>query len=253
MTDAQTDAPAIEARRRTNRDNGAEAAAGQLGDAAQSAEIAIKDESRSFGHSAEEAEGAARSGLDAAKDAARRYTDVTKRLADDSRRTTFEVANMWREGLAPVLAAQMDMQRSFEQLWRMATGLELMPSMRTAQPFSAFSAAPLLGLPATDVKETEQQYQLCAELPGLSADDVELEIRGDLLVLRGHKMQAREDARAAFRLSERVFGQFERSFPIPPDADRSGIEARFRDGLLRIDIPKQSAEGAQPSPIQIQS
>jgi HSP20 family protein len=244
MTDVQADSPAPESRRR----------GGKTDIPDQASRIAIEGEPRSFAEpaqQAEAAEGMTRNGLDAARDVVRRYADVTRKIADDSRRTTFEVTNLWREGLAPVFAAQLDMQRSVEQLWRQMSGLDLMPAMRTAQPFASFSPAPLLGLPPTDVKETDQGYKLCSELPGLAQQDVELEIDGDTLVLRGHKSQAREDARAAFRLSERVFGQFERSFPIPPDADRSGIQASFRDGLLQIDIPKQSA-GPHPSAIEIQ-
>jgi len=240
MTDVQAPTPTAEPRRRPKPDevNG-------------SAEISA--EGRTFAatqETSQTAEQAAHQGLDAARDVARRYAEVTKRIADDSRRTTFEVANFWRDGLTPVFAAQMDMHRSLEQLWRQFSGLERMPAMRPAQPFAAFSPAPILGLPPTDVKETDQGYKLTAELPGLGQDDIELEVDGDMLVLRGHKAQSREDARCAFRLSERVFGQFERSFPMPPDADRNGIQAGFRDGLLTIDIPKQQA-GPKPSPVQI--
>jgi HSP20 family protein len=242
MTDVQANAPATEARRRVKPDEPA-------------AQIPIDGETRTFAQVEETrqaAEDAAHNGLGAARDAARRYAEVTKRIADDSRRTTFEVANFWRDGLAPVFAAQMDMHRSMEQLWRQFSGLEMMPAMRTAQPFASFSPGPLLGLPPTDVKETDQGYKLSVELPGLSQEDIELEIDGDLLILRGHKIQSREDARCAFRLSERVFGQFERSFPIPPDADRAAINAGFRDGLLTIEIPKQAA-GPKPSPVRIQA
>jgi HSP20 family protein len=250
MTDVHADTPTPEPRRPPPKPE--TTAQGERGNGAQ---IAIHGEHRAFGQAeegAQAAEGVARNGLGAARDAARRYAEVTKRIADDSRRTTFEVANFWRDGLAPVFAAQMDMHRSFEQLWRQFSGLELMPAMRPAQPFASFSPAPLLGLPATDVKETDQGYKVSAELPGLSQDDIELEIDGDLLKLRGHKAQSREDARCAFRLSERVYGQFERSFPIPPDAERQAIKAVFKDGVLTIDIPKQSNGGAKPSPVQIQ-
>lgn len=242
MTDVQASTPAAEPRRRAKPEDA-------------NGNIEISAEAPSFAPTQETvqtAEQAAHQGLDAARDAARRYAEVTKRIADDSRRTTFEVANFWRDGLAPVFAAQMDMHRSMEQLWRQISGLERMPTLRPAQPFAAFSPATLMGLPATDVKETDQGYKLTAELPGLAQGDIELEVDGDLLVLRGHKVQAREDARCAFRLSERVFGQFERAFPIPPDADRSSIKAGFKDGLLTIDIPKQEV-GQQPSPVHIQA
>ena len=62
-----------------------------------------------------------------------------------------------------------------------------------------------------------------------------------------------DDATAAYRLSERRFGRFQRSFPIPPDVDRAGIEAWFRNGVLRITLPRTGEPGQQGQKIEIRT
>lgn len=143
----------------------------------------------------------------------------------------------------PFLAVHLEMNRWFDELWRQATGIG-MPSLRTARPFAGHGAAPLFGLPPTDLKETEKAYLLSVELPGLSRDDIDLRIKGEKLVVTGQKVEERDDASATYRFSERRFGQFARTFPVPPDADPGKLSATFADGLLKIELPK-SAEAAQ--------
>jgi len=142
--------------------------------------------------------------------------------------------------MGPFYTVQMEMMRWLDDLWRETTG-----GLRPAQPSRALSIAPLVGLPPADVKETGQAYTLCVELPGLAKDDVGLSIQHDMLVLSGHKAEEREEASAAYRLSERRFGRFERSFPLPPDVLRGQLDATFKDGVLRIVLPRDGQLTAQ--------
>ena len=80
---------------------------------------------------------------------------------------------------------------------------------------------------------------------------MDLEIRGDALVISGHKAEDREDAGAAYRVSERRYGRFERRTPIPADVDRAGIEAAFKDGLLIVTLPRRAAAKAAAEKVAI--
>jgi HSP20 family protein len=159
-----------------------------------------------------------------------------------------EAATSWRGALDPVLAMQLEMSRWFDDLWRHAGGF---PSLRTARPFGAMGAASMFGLPPTDVKETQDAYVLRAELPGLTREDVDLQVRGDLLLISGQKAEEKDDAGCAYRVSERRFGRFERSFPIPADVEPDRAAATFRDGILTVTLPKTQAAAHRAAKIEV--
>jgi HSP20 family protein len=200
-------------------------------------------------------DGGPRSGAHEAVEAARDLSGLaahaTREAAERGRQAASEVATSWRGAFVPFLAMQLEMNRWFDDLWRQATGLGAFPALRTARPFGALGAAPMLGLPPMDVKETQDAYVLYTELPGLTRDDVDLQTRGDLLLISGHKAEEKEDGGCAYRLSERRFGRFDRSFPIPADADRNRIAAGFRDGVLTVTLPKTRAAAEDRTRIEI--
>ncbi|HLI66016.1 MAG TPA: Hsp20/alpha crystallin family protein, partial [Caulobacteraceae bacterium] len=153
--------------------------------------------------------------------------------------------------LDPLAEMQMEMNRWFDEAVRHMAGFGFFPPLLAARPFAGASPAPLFGLPPTDVKETKDAYVLAVELPGLAREDVEVALDGDRITLCGHKAEDRAEATASYRISERRFGHFERSFPIPDDVARSEIEAAFKDGLLKITLPRQEAASAKRSRIEI--
>jgi HSP20 family protein len=206
----------------------------------------VQAERRTFNEARRGAQDSARSGFEAARDAARQGAETTRQFTEQGRRAGMEIATLWREAFDPLLNAQLEASRWFEQLWRQTTGVGALPALYTARPFAAFSPAPIFGLPPADVKETAQDYQLSLELPGLALEELDIEVAGEMLTIRGQKREEREDARASYRLSERRFGRFERSFPVPADADAARIEAQFRDGVLKVTLPKQ-VQAAPPA------
>ena len=197
-------------------------------------------ERRTFATNVEAARQTGDQAITASRTLARDGAEVTRGLAQSGRLATREAADLWRASMEPFTAIQMDMNRWFEDLWRHATGMTAFPAVRTPRPFVA-GAASLFGLPTTDVKETDAAYLLAVELPGLAHEDVELAVQGDFLTLCGNKAEAKDDKGAAYRISERRFGRFERSFPIPPDVDRGRIGAEFRNGVLDVTLPKSEA------------
>jgi HSP20 family protein len=108
-------------------------------------------------------------------------------------------------------------------------------------------------LPTVDVKETEKAYVLEAELPGLDEKDVEIRLDGSTLTLQSKKEEKEEkEANAgdgSYLIRERRFSSFSRSFKLPENADKEGITASFKNGILSLEINKKNE--AQARLIQI--
>ncbi len=228
-------------------DKGREAQQG----ATRARQALAEGERRSFASGAEAARQTGDQAISAGRDMARQGAEATRDMAQSGRQATREAADLWRASMEPFTAIQMDMNRWFEDMWRRTTGMTAFPALHAPRAFAGGGAASLFGLPTADVKETDTAYLLAVELPGLGREDVELAVQGDLLTLSGHKAETREDKGAAYRVSERRFGRFERSFPIPPDVDRDRIGAEFRNGLLDITLPKSEAATRRASKIAI--
>jgi HSP20 family protein len=97
-------------------------------------------------------------------------------------------------------------------------------------------------MPAVSVEETENELILTAELPGVSPDDVDVQLENNILTIRGTKTEERreDDANRRFHVWERSYGSFARSFTLPRTVRAEDITADFRDGLLRITMPKSA-------------
>jgi HSP20 family protein len=92
--------------------------------------------------------------------------------------------------------------------------------------------------PRVDIAETDKQYEIHVELPGLDKSDLSLKVEDGLLVLSGERKSETEEKERRFRRVERLYGRFERSFRLPKEADVEKIEAEFKNGLLLISIAK---------------
>lgn len=103
--------------------------------------------------------------------------------------------------------------------------------------------------PAVDIAETEDSLVLYAELPGLTKDHVEITLEDSVLAVRGERPLIEEHERESFHRIERAYGAFQRSFRLPANVRPDGVQARFQDGVLRIDVPK--VEEAKPRKIEI--
>jgi len=200
----------------------------------------VEGERRSFAEGAE---------TSPAMSVAQRATEAGRRLAETGRPA--DLAELWRTPFEAIPAMQMEMGRLFDEFWRNTWGMGGSTAMRALRPFSGLTSNGLFGQPPADVTETEQGYNLTLEVPGISANDLDLSLEGDTLVVCGHKSEERKEATASYRMSERRFGRFERHFPLTPDINRNAIEARYRDGVLNIDLPRSNKAEKARSKIAI--
>ncbi len=93
-------------------------------------------------------------------------------------------------------------------------------------------------LPAVDVKEKARSVVVTAELPGVDEKDIEVRLDGDTLVIRGEKHEEKESEENGWFRSERSYGAFVRSVPLPAEVDPERAEAAFRRGVLKVTLPK---------------
>ncbi|NKJ49265.1 heat-shock protein Hsp20 [Burkholderia sp. SG-MS1] len=104
--------------------------------------------------------------------------------------------------------------------------------------------------PRLDVVDDGDALRIVAELPGLSRDEVKLEIVENMLLLSGNKqIESKEEEKGCYRV-ERAFGQFQRAIPLPAGVDPDRAEARFENGVLTVRMPK--AQQVQQSTKQIE-
>ncbi len=104
-------------------------------------------------------------------------------------------------------------------------------------------------MPMADICETENGFEIRAELPGVSENDVNISVTDNLLTIKGDKHQEEASEGKNYHRVERRYGSFQRSFTLPRHVETAGIKAKFADGILTLEIPK--AEVAKPTEIPI--
>ena len=106
-------------------------------------------------------------------------------------------------------------------------------------------------VPAVDMYQTDNEVVVKAALPGMKADDVQLNVTGEVLTIKGEIKQKDELKEKAYHLREQRWGSFERSVILPTDVVADKAKADFENGILTITLPK--AEEAKPKSISIKA
>jgi len=94
--------------------------------------------------------------------------------------------------------------------------------------------------PAIDIVEKDKTFEVTAELPGLDAKNIDLQLSDDMLTIKGEKQEEKEEKTKDRYVSERRYGSFRRSLQIPSSVDAEKIEANFKGGVLTVTLPKSS-------------
>lgn len=150
-----------------------------------------------------------------------------------------------RYQLEDVQALRNRMNRLFEE-----GGRSVAEGMTGSPNGSGEEGAPRLWAPAVDVVETEREIVLHAELPGMRKEDIDIQITGDTLTLRGERQRADMQRSENFHRIERQYGAFGRTFEIETPIDASKVSASYENGVLTITLPKR--EEVRPRQIEIQ-
>lgn len=99
--------------------------------------------------------------------------------------------------------------------------------------------------PAVDIHEDDEAFSVDVEVPGMSPDDIRVDVEKNLLTVSGERQLAREDKREGYRRVERSYGSFTRTFTLPDTVDAEAIEASTTNGVLTLRLPKKPVSGAR--------
>lgn len=105
--------------------------------------------------------------------------------------------------------------------------------------------------PSSEAAAMEDAYEVSVELPGVSEDEINVEVHDGRLTVTGEKRDSREEKGKDYYFSERVYGSFRRAFRLPVDADEENIAATHKDGVLTIRIAKQAPNKPEPKKIKV--
>jgi len=103
--------------------------------------------------------------------------------------------------------------------------------------------------PLADITEDEKEYLIKAELPEIKKEDVKVTVENGVLTISGERKFEKEEKNKKYHRVERGYGTFMRSFTLPDDADANKIKAEFKNGLLKMHLPK--SEHAKPKQIEV--
>lgn len=104
-------------------------------------------------------------------------------------------------------------------------------------------------VPAFDISENEKEYVVTAEIPGIDQKDLEVTLSDGILTVKGEKKQEKEHQGDNYHRLERAYGSFHRSFHIPEKVDAEKVDASYRNGILKLTIPK--AETGEVKKIEV--
>ncbi len=149
---------------------------------------------------------------------------------------------MAREGDNPFYALQQEMNQVFDDFFK---GFDVAPFKRLGESFGKF-------YPVVDVKESDKEIIVTAELPGMEEKDFELLLTDDALTIKGEKKEEKESKDKDYYRMERSYGMFNRVIAMPEGIDSGKADAKFRNGVLTITLPKseESAKKVKKVPIK---
>jgi HSP20 family protein len=122
-------------------------------------------------------------------------------------------------------------------------------------PAEGRSFAPAIGAqalwPRIDLEETDQAYIVTAEVPGLDEKNIELSLRDNILTISGEKREERSDKQRGAAYAERFYGQFKRTIPFDVELDADKVDAKFKNGVLAVTLPKSQKSEAKARRIEV--
>lgn len=137
--------------------------------------------------------------------------------------------------VSPVLQLHREIDRLFDEAFR-GFGFPMLSMPRFSSEW------PSLLRPALDIQETDKQYKIALEVPGVEEKDIQLTLHDNVLIVRGEKRQEQEKKDGGFHRVERSYGSFQRALNLPENANEDSIKATFKNGVLNITIDKRETK-----------
>lgn len=135
-----------------------------------------------------------------------------------------------QRNMDPFSAIRTEMDRVLDSFLGRRSGR--LPSLATLENSDAV-------VPSIDVRETETELVVEAELPGMDEKDISVTLNSGVLTLKGEKKSEREEKRNDYHLMERSYGSFQRSFQVADTIDADNVKAAFEKGVLKVTLPKR--------------
>lgn len=150
--------------------------------------------------------------------------------------------------LAPWRGALAETGQDFDALFNRMFGDRWLPMLRPGWMEETWGTA---FSPHANMVETPAGYEVTAELPGMKPEEFKVEVKDGELWITGEKQEETKAEGKRFHKVERRYGKFERAFGLPTAVKEEGITAEFKDGILKVTVPK--AEEVQPKPIEVKT
>jgi HSP20 family protein len=155
-----------------------------------------------------------------------------------------------------VMRSFMDqMDRFFDDFMGLGGGRSRQPGLSPAPQATGLSGASgmaSLWYPQIEVMERNGNLVICADLPGMRKEDVHLEVHDNYLALQGERHQEQQGGQEGYYRSERSYGRFFRTVPLPEGINPDQARASFKDGVLEVTVPLPNREQKQGRRIEIQ-
>lgn len=143
----------------------------------------------------------------------------------------------------PFYSLQRQMNSLFDDFFR---GFDIAPRGFAAGGLGVFS-------PSIDVKESDKDFTIRAELPGVEEKDIEVTVTENAVTIKGEKKEEKEDKGKNYYYMERSYGSFNRVIPLDTEAESDKAEASFKNGVLNITIPKSQTAKAKGTKVPIKA
>ena len=156
----------------------------------------------------------------------------------------------------PLMGLRGDLDRMVNRFFPEGWPFMNVGNLMDFEPMRAMRSSPLGAMmesAKTDVSETDSEFEISMELPGIDEKDIELGISDGVLTLKAEKKAEREEKKKDYHLSERSFGSVRRSFRIPEGVDTDKIKAAFSKGVLEVTLPKTKEAKAKQRKIPVKA
>ncbi|WP_020407335.1 Hsp20/alpha crystallin family protein [Hahella ganghwensis] len=155
-------------------------------------------------------------------------------------------------GASSLLRLHREMDQLFDDVFSAFCVPTLQPRI-SDQRFAGRSPAMKDYRPRIDVAGDNDQYDITLDVPGMTANDLTIEVKGEILTIKGQKEENHEHKDKHYYRMERHYGSFQRTLSLPLDANADNIKATLKDGLLKLEIPRKPSDNDDIKRISISS